>query len=64
MLDWLGLHDNDSVEGTSEESSENSRKRTHCSSNEFSLSLEEASSSKHATRATEQTLDPRDGAPC
>lgn len=61
VLDWFGLTDNDSVEGTSEKNSENSRKRTR-SSNDFSLSLEEASSSKRATRVTEQTLDPRDGA--
>ncbi len=57
VLEWFGLQDKESEEVTSEKSSENSRKRTRCSTSKLFLSLEEASTSKRATRETEQMLD-------
>jgi hypothetical protein len=56
VLAWFGIQEKENAEEDSEKSSENSRKRSRSTTTKFSLTLDEAGSSKRSARVTEQTL--------
>ena len=63
VLDWFGFgKENDADAVAEKHSDETSRRRKIESISQFSLTSDEANSTKRATRVTEQTLDPYEGA--